>query len=97
MGEITGWSMQTDQLIGGLQSSAHGLRQDDAQEILEGTGPNQSHSRPQITQSGLFLNQFKAPIALILIFAPLRSNFDLATFELPPAWLSFLLFTKSQP
>jgi P-type Mg2+ transporter len=68
------WSMQPDQLFGGLHSSVNGLSQSDAHEILKRTGPNQIRSREQITPPGLFLNQFKSPIVLILIFATIVST-----------------------
>jgi P-type Mg2+ transporter len=69
------WSMQADQLFGGLHSSANGLSQSDAQAFLRQTGPNLIRSREQITPLGLFLNQFKSPIVLILIFATIISAF----------------------
>ena len=69
------WSMQAEQLIGGLHSTANGLSQNDAQEILKRTGPNQIRSREQVTPFGLFFNQFKSPIVIILIFATVVSAF----------------------
>ena len=69
------WSMQTDQLFGGLHASANGLSQSEATEILRQTGPNQIRSRKRITPFGLFLNQFKSPIVIILIFATIVSAF----------------------
>jgi P-type Mg2+ transporter len=69
------WSMRADQLLGGLHSTSNGLRERDAQEILKRTGPNQIRSRRQSTPLGLFLNQFKSPIVIILIFATIVSAF----------------------
>jgi P-type Mg2+ transporter len=75
MEKLPYWSMQADQLFGGLHSSANGLSESDAQEILKRTGPNQIRSRERVTPLGLFLNQFKSPIVLILIFATIVSAF----------------------
>ena len=75
MEKIPYWSMQTDQLFGGLHASANGLSQSEATEILKQTGPNQIHSRGRVTAFGLFLNQFKSPIVIILIFATIVSAF----------------------
>lgn len=69
------WSMPADEVAGTLNSSSNGLSQTDAQEILEHTGPNQIRSREQVTPLGLFLNQFKSPIVLILIGATVVSAF----------------------
>src|SRR5512139_3390579 len=75
MEKLPYWSMQAEQLFGGLHSSANGLSQSDAQEILKRTGPNQIRYRERVTPLGLFLNQFKSPIVLILIFATIVSAF----------------------
>jgi Mg2+-importing ATPase len=75
MTSIPFWSIPVDELVKKVNSSTDGLRQDAAQEILEQTGPNRIQSREKITPLGLFLNQFKSPIVLILIFATLISAF----------------------
>jgi len=75
MGKILYWSMQADQFFRELNTSANGLSQTDAQEILKRTGPNQIRSQEQATPLGLFLNQFKSPIVLILLFATIVSAF----------------------
>ena len=75
MEKLPYWSLQADQLFGGLHSSANGLSQSDAQEILRRNGPNQIRSRERVTPLGLFLNQFKSPIVIILIFATIVSAF----------------------
>jgi P-type Mg2+ transporter len=75
MEKLPYWSMQADQLMGELHSSANGLSQNSAREILVQTGPNQIRTRGHVTPFGLFLNQFKSPIVLILIFATIVSAF----------------------
>jgi Mg2+-importing ATPase len=67
------WSMQPDEIMGKLNSSSNGLSQNHAQEVLQRKGLNRIHSKEQTTPLGLFLNQFKSPIVLILIFATLVS------------------------
>lgn len=69
------WSMQADEVAGKLMSSSNGLSQSDAQLFLERVGPNRIQSKERITPLGLFLNQFKSPIVLILIFATFVSAF----------------------
>lgn len=69
------WSMVAEQVAGVLNSSPNGLSQIEAQEALKRAGLNQIRSREQVTPIGLFLNQFKSPIVLILIFATVVSAF----------------------
>jgi magnesium-transporting ATPase (P-type) len=69
-------SIPPDEVSGKLNSSTNGLSQTAAQEILESVGPNCIRSKEQVTPIGLFLNQFKSPIALILIFATVISAFS---------------------
>jgi magnesium-transporting ATPase (P-type) len=70
------WSIPPDEVSGKLNSSTNGLSQTAAQEILESVGPNCIRSKEQVTPIGLFLNQFKSPIVLILIFATVISAFS---------------------
>ncbi len=58
-----------------LQSSPQGLTETEAQLRLEKYGPNILKARQELTPLKLFLNQFKSPIVLILIFATLLSAF----------------------
>jgi hypothetical protein len=97
MEELSYWSMQADQLFGGLPLSANGLSRSDATEIRTRTGLDQIRSREQIALLGLFFKLFKSSIVLILFFSPLSSIFDPAIFVFPPEWLFLFLFTKSQP
>jgi P-type Mg2+ transporter len=85
MEKLPYWSLQADRLFGGFHSSAKGLSQSDTQEILRRTGPNQIRSRERVISLGLFLNQFKSPIVLILIFATIVSAVKLQ-LVLPEIW-----------
>ncbi len=69
------WSKSTAELFQELQSSPRGLSQAEAGERLEKYGPNVLRARRELTPLKLFLNQFKSPIVLILIFATLMSAF----------------------
>ncbi len=69
------WSQSSNQLWQELQSSPQGLSDAEASHRLEKYGPNILSSKRELTPLGLFLNQFKSPIILILIFATLMSAF----------------------
>ncbi len=69
------WSQTTDQLWQELQSTPDGLTQSEAEQRLEKYGPNVLSTKRELTPLGLFLNQFKSSIVLILIFATLMSAF----------------------
>jgi Mg2+-importing ATPase len=63
------WSQPPDRLMAGLKSTADGLNTADAQQRLEQFGHNVLEAREKATAVELFLNQFKSPIVLILLFA----------------------------
>ncbi len=67
------WSQPADSLAKALHSSANGLSQADAARKLAEVGRNVLTTRREVTPLGLFLNQFKSPIVLILIFATIMS------------------------
>ena len=69
------WSRDVHEIESGLNSSTNGLSQTTAQEILGRIGPNSIQSKERVTPLELFLNQFKSPIVLILIFATVISAF----------------------
>ncbi len=69
------WSKPVDAVAQQLNSSADGLSEEAAQEALQRTGPNLIHTREKVTPLGLFINQFKSPIVLILIIATVLSAF----------------------
>jgi Mg2+-importing ATPase len=63
------WSQLVDAVAAVLHSGAGGLSGDEARHRLEQYGPNALKTRERATALGLFLNQFKSPIVLILLFA----------------------------
>ena len=69
------WSKPVTEIAQSVNSSINGLSEKDAQEILRRVGPNRIQSKERVTPLGLFLNQFKSPIVLILIFATVISAF----------------------
>ena len=69
------WSKEINDVAQSVNSSINGLSGKDAQEILQRVGYNRIQSKEKITPLGLFLNQFKSPIVLILIFATIVSAF----------------------
>jgi len=69
------WSKTVDEICQNLNTSLDGLSAEAAQEVLQRVGPNSIHAKERVTPLGLFVNQFKSPIVLILIFATLISAF----------------------
>jgi Mg2+-importing ATPase len=63
------WGQPVESLLDSLNSTADGLASLEAQQRLEEVGPNVLVPRKRATALGLFLNQFKSPIILILLFA----------------------------
>jgi len=63
------WSESPDSLLTVLHSTAGGLSTGDARQRLQQFGPNVLKVKEKTTALGLFLNQFKSPIVLILLFA----------------------------
>ena len=63
------WGQPADRLLATLESTAGGLTAADAEQRLATLGPNVLEAKKKATALGLFLNQFKSPIILILIFA----------------------------
>jgi Mg2+-importing ATPase len=69
------WSKPAAEIAQSVNSSDNGLSEKEAQEVLGRVGPNRIQSKERVTPLGLFLNQFKSPIVIILIFATLISAF----------------------
>jgi Mg2+-importing ATPase len=63
------WSQRTDKLLDALETSPEGLSAADASSRLSEHGPNALEDRERATGLRIFLNQFKNPIVLILLFA----------------------------
>jgi len=67
------WSLGTDQLLSTLKTSNKGLSQKEAEGRLKQYGLNALEERHKVNAVGLFLNQFKSPLVLILIAAAIIS------------------------
>jgi P-type Mg2+ transporter len=69
------WSLPADQLFSSLQTTQNGLSSAEAEKRLKEVGPNSLKVTRPVTPVFLFLNQFKNPLILILLFAVLVSAF----------------------
>ncbi len=67
------WSQPVESLFQSLSSRPAGLTGAEATGRLEEAGPNSITTRKKTTLWGLFLNQFKSPIVLILLTATIIS------------------------
>ena len=67
------WSLTPAQLISALHADALGLASPAAAVRLKQYGPNALEVKKKATALGLFANQFKSPLVLILIFASVVS------------------------
>lgn len=63
------WSQSPETLFQILRTSLRGLDQGEAQRRLEQYGSNQLQAQKRASSIGLFVNQFKGPITLILLSA----------------------------
>jgi Mg2+-importing ATPase len=68
------WSIPSQELFTSLRSSPQGLGGESAKERLETVGPNVLESRKAATPFWIFLNQFRNPLVLILVFAAIVST-----------------------
>ncbi len=69
------WNIPADQLLTSLQTTQNGLSAADAEKRLKEVGPNSLTVTRRATPLILFLNQFKSPLVLILLFAVAVSAF----------------------
>lgn len=69
------WSVSLKELFSNLDTSDNGLTSEMAQQRLVEVGLNVLSSKKKVTPFSLFLNQFKSPIVLILLFATIMSAF----------------------
>ncbi len=67
------WSLAPEQLLAALRTTNNGLQPADVKQRLMRYGLNTIKAQQQATALGLFLNQFKSPLVLILIFAAVVS------------------------
>lgn len=63
------WGLATEELFSKLNTSERGLSQEEVEQRLKIYGSNVLREQKQLTALVLFLNQFKSPLVLILIFA----------------------------
>ncbi|MGB9879466.1 MAG: cation-translocating P-type ATPase, partial [Anaerolineae bacterium] len=63
------WSQSLDSLLAALRSNREGLSADEVQQRLAQYGANVLKPKRRLTAWQLFLEQFKSPLVLILIFA----------------------------
>jgi Mg2+-importing ATPase len=75
LAQLKFWTRPPELLWQDLHSSLRGLSQVEAEQRLGSYGENVLKARQELTPLKLFLNQFKSPIVLILIFATLMSAF----------------------
>jgi Mg2+-importing ATPase len=69
------WNIPADQLLASLGSTGSGLSAVEAEKRLKEVGPNSLKTTRRATPLLLFLNQFKSPLVLILLFAVVVSAF----------------------
>ena len=69
------WNLTTEELLKKFGGTEQGLNSETARVRLSETGLNTLETKAQETPLGLFLNQFKSPIVLILVFATIISAF----------------------
>jgi len=73
---IAYWSQTPETTLQALESDAQiGLTASQAQKRMAQFGRNYIQTKAEVTSLGIFLNQFKSPILLILIFATILSAF----------------------
>ncbi len=69
------WSQDIGEISKQLGSTSVGLGQEEALERLQRLGPNRIQSEKRSPPLSLFLNQFRNPLMLILVFATFLSAF----------------------
>ncbi|HEX9332437.1 MAG TPA: HAD-IC family P-type ATPase, partial [Anaerolineales bacterium] len=69
------WNIPADQLLTSLQTTQNGLSTAEAEKRSKEAGPNSLTVTRRATPLILFLNQFKSPLVLILLFAVAVSAF----------------------
>ncbi|MBN1317967.1 MAG: magnesium-translocating P-type ATPase [Anaerolineales bacterium] len=67
------WSLSPQELVNRLAGSLGGLSSTDANRRIEQYGLNVLETRAKVSPLGLFLDHFKSPIILILLFATIVS------------------------
>jgi len=65
------WSLSAEETLSKLGATRQGLKQEDADQRLKQYGPNEIEHRHSLGHFVIFLDQFKSPLILILLFAGL--------------------------
>ena len=86
------WSLPLEELFSAVNSSPEGLRSDEAAQRAVQFGKNLIKARQQSSALKLFLNQFRSPIILILLFATCLSA---VLKDWPDAVIIFLIVLGS--
>jgi Mg2+-importing ATPase len=68
------WSLTLENVLNNLHTSIDGLQPEDAESRLQQYGLNTIRAQQKTSTLRLFLNQFKSPLVLILIFAAIISG-----------------------
>ena len=63
------WSLSAEETLSKLDATHQGLKQEDTDQRLKQYGPNEIEYRHSLGRFVIFLNQFKSPLILILLFA----------------------------
>ncbi len=69
------WSEDPGKILSSLQTSPQGLTGEDAERRLKEFGYNRLRPKKRSDPFSLFINQFKSPIILLLLFASILSIF----------------------
>ena len=69
------WSYDLDDILKRLKTNKSGLSSKEAEERIDKYGQNIFDEKKSSSKLGIFINQFKSPIIMILIFAAILSMF----------------------
>ena len=69
------WSYDLDDILKRLKTNKAGLSSKEAEERIDKYGQNIFEEKKSSSNLGIFINQFKSPIIMILIFAAILSMF----------------------
>lgn len=69
------WSYDVDEVLKTIETSKNGLSTEQANERIENLGQNLFEEKKSASKLMVFINQFKNPITMILIFAAILSIF----------------------
>jgi Mg2+-importing ATPase len=69
------WSLDITELFNRLRSGNKGLSAAEAAARLREYGPNELRERQSLSRLGVFWNQLRSPLLLLLLFAAVASAF----------------------